>query len=45
LTDHQADTLGRRLRFIVTAGKVGDITTASALFGGFSVEGRADKSL
>jgi hypothetical protein len=31
-----ADTFGRPLRFLVTAGQVGDITTAPALFGGLS---------
>ena len=31
-----ADTLGRPLRFIITAGQVGDITTAPALLDGLS---------
>lgn len=40
-----ADTLGRPLRFIVTAGQVGDITTAPALLDGLSAEAvLADKA-
>lgn len=40
-----ADTLGRPLRFIVTAGQVGDITTAPALLDGMSAEAvLADKA-
>lgn len=33
-----ADTLGRPLRFIVTASQVGDVTTASALLNGLSAQ-------
>ena len=33
-----ADSLGRPLRFILTAGQVGDITVAPALLEGFQVE-------
>jgi len=40
-----ADTLGRPLRFIVTAGQVGDITTAPALLDGMQAEAvLADKA-
>ncbi len=40
-----ADTLGRPLRFIVTAGQVGDITTAPALLDGGHAEAvLADKA-
>lgn len=40
-----ADTLGRPLRFIVTAGQVGDITTAPALLNGLSANAvLADKA-
>lgn len=40
-----ADTFGRPLRFIVTAGQVGDITTAPALLEGLSSEAvLADKA-
>lgn len=40
-----ADTLGRPLRFIVTAGQVGDITTAPALLDGLSADAvLADKA-
>jgi transposase len=40
-----ADTLGRPLRFIVTAGQVGDITTAPALLDGMSAKAvLADKA-
>jgi transposase len=40
-----ADTFGRPLRFIVTAGQVGDITTAPALLDGMSTEAvLADKA-
>lgn len=40
-----ADTLGRPLRFIITAGQVGDITTAPALLNGLSAEAvLADKA-
>jgi transposase len=40
-----ADTLGRPLRFIVTAGQVGDITTAPALLDGIQAEAvLADKA-
>jgi transposase len=40
-----ADTLGRPLRFIVTAGQVGDITTVPALLDGLSAEAvLADKA-
>lgn len=40
-----ADTLGRPLRFIVTAGQVGDITTAPALLHGLHAEAvLADKA-
>jgi transposase len=40
-----ADALGRPLRFIVTAGQVGDITTAPALLEGLSAEAvLADKA-
>jgi len=40
-----ADTLGRPLRFIITAGQVGDITTAPALLDGMSAEAvLADKA-
>jgi len=40
-----ADTLGRPLRFIVTAGQVGDITTAPALLDGWSAKAvLADKA-
>jgi transposase len=40
-----ADTLGRPLRFIVTAGQVGDITTAPALLDGLSAQAvLADKA-
>jgi transposase len=40
-----ADTLGRPLRFIITAGQVGDITTAPALLDGLSTEAvLADKA-
>lgn len=33
-----ADTLGRPLRFIITAGQGGDVTTAPALLDGLSAE-------
>ncbi|MHA6766576.1 IS5 family transposase [Sphingobium ummariense] len=40
-----ADTFGRPLRFIVTAGQVGDITTAPALLNGLQAEAvLADKA-
>ena len=40
-----ADTFGRPLRFIVTAGQVGDITTAPALLHGLSAKAvLADKA-
>jgi len=40
-----ADTLGRPLKFIITAGQVGDITTAPALLDGLSAEAvLADKA-
>lgn len=40
-----ADTFGRPLRFIVTAGQVGDITTAPALLNGMQAEAvLADKA-
>lgn len=40
-----ADTLGRPLRFIVTAGQVGDITTAPTLLDGLSAKAvLADKA-
>lgn len=40
-----ADTLGRPLRFIVTAGQVGDITTAPALLDSLSAQAvLADKA-
>jgi transposase len=40
-----ADTLGRPLRFIITAGQVGDITTAPALLDGLQAEAvLADKA-
>jgi len=40
-----ADTFGRPLRFIVTAGQVGDITTAPALLDGMPTEAvLADKA-
>jgi transposase len=40
-----ADTLGRPLRFIVTAGQVGDITTAPALLDGLAAQAvLADKA-
>lgn len=40
-----ADTFGRPLRFIVTAGQVGDITTAPALLNGLSAKAvLADKA-
>ncbi len=40
-----ADTLGRPLRFIITAGQVGDITTAPALLDGLSADAvLADKA-
>ena len=40
-----ADALGRPLRFIITAGQVGDITTAPALLDGLSTEAvLADKA-
>jgi transposase len=40
-----ADTFGRPLRFIVTAGQVGDITTAPALLDGMQAEAvLADKA-
>lgn len=40
-----ADTLGRPLRFIITAGQVGDITTAPALLDGMSAKAvLADKA-
>ena len=40
-----ADTLGRPLRFFITAGQVGDITTAPALLEGLSAEAvLADKA-
>ena len=40
-----ADTLGRPLRFIVTAGQVGDVTTAPALLDGLSAHAvLADKA-
>jgi transposase len=40
-----ADTFGRPLRFIVTAGQVGDITTAPALLHGLAAEAvLADKA-
>jgi transposase len=40
-----ADTFGRPLRFIVTAGQVGDITTAPTLLDGLSAEAvLADKA-
>ncbi len=40
-----ADALGRPLRFILTPGQAGDITTASALLEGFNAEAvLADKA-
>lgn len=40
-----ADTLGRPLRFIITAGQVGDITTAPALLDGLAADAvLADKA-
>jgi len=40
-----ADTLGRPLRFIITAGQVGDVTTAPALLDGLSANAvLADKA-
>ena len=40
-----ADTLGRPLRFIITAGQAGDITTAPALLEGQDAEAvLADKA-
>ena len=40
-----ADTLGRPLRFIITAGQIGDITTAPALLKGLSAKAvLADKA-
>lgn len=40
-----ADTLGRPVRFIVTAGQIGDVTTAPALLDGLSADAvLADKA-